>query len=307
MDTAPVGAGDALQAESILQDFLEVVGTLPHHLAVDAVVAGHDVVGTAPRDTRLKDGEVAGLHLAAAHTGGSAVESPLGDAVDAVVLGLGDDGIGAGNIPLLLTRNDGDGHFGGQVGVLTEGLLGAPPAGVAGYVQIGGQDLLVTQHAGLGGDAVSYFPHQLGIEGLGQSQGHGEDGGPTPSDTVESLTRKDGGDAQAGTLHQPLLHLVLDGGDRIDIVEVTDTKIPYVLVEFLGHEGIVGLHGAGTAVGQGIDVELHAAGDIDLTDLLLQGHAGEEVAGALLGGEGGVLIAFHKGIPFKVCAGQKSM
>ena len=73
VDTAPVGAGDTLQAEAILQHLPQVVRTLAHHLAVDAVVAGHDVVGTAPRDTRLKDGEVAGLHLAAAHTGGSAV------------------------------------------------------------------------------------------------------------------------------------------------------------------------------------------------------------------------------------------
>ena len=293
VDTAPVGAGDAPQSEALLQHLLEVVGTLPHHLAVDAVVAGHDVVGTAPRNTRLKDGEVAGLHLAAAHTGGGAVQASLGDAVDAVVLGLGDDGVGAGDVSLLLPRDDGHRHLGGQVGVLAEGLLGPSPAGIAGYIQIGGQDLLMSHGAGLGGDAVTHLSHQLGIKGLGQGQGHGEDGSTVPGDAVEGLTRKDGGDAQAGPLHQPLLHTVLDGGHRIDIVEVADAVVPHVLVELFGQEGVVGLHGAGIAVGQRVDVELHAAGDVDLADLLLQGHAGKKVFGALLGSEGGVLIIFH--------------
>ena len=58
--------------------------------------------------------------------------------MDAVVLGLGDDRIGAGEVSLLFAGYDGNGHLGGQVGVLAEGFLGAPPAGVAGDVQIGG-------------------------------------------------------------------------------------------------------------------------------------------------------------------------
>ena len=214
------------------------------------------------------------------------------------MLGLGDDGVGAGEIPLLLPRNDGHRHLGGQVGVLAEGLLGPSPAGVTGHVQIGGQDLLVAQGAGLGGDAVTHLSLQVGIKGLGQGQRHGEDGGPAPGDAVEGLTRKDGGDAQAGPLHQPLLHTVLDSGHRIDVVEVTDAVVPHVLVELLGQEGVVGLHGAGIAVGQRVDVELHAAGDIDLTDLLLQGHAGKKVFGALLWGKGGILIVFHGEYPF---------
>ena len=214
--------------------------------------------------------------------------------MDAVVLGLGDDGVGTGDIPLLLTRNDGHGHLGGQVGILTEGLLGAAPAGISGHIQVGCQNLLVTQNAGLGGDAVAHLPYQLGIKGLGQRQGNGENGGAVEGHTVEGLRREDGGDTQAGALHQALLHLIFDRGDGIDIVEIADTVVPYVLVEFFRHEDVVGLHRAGVAVRQGIHMNLHPSGDIDLTDLLLQRHTGEQITGALLGGESRILVVFHR-------------
>ena len=182
--------------------------------------------------------------------------------VDRVVLAHRDDVMGLDRL------RDLHPHDPGQVGVLGEVLEVAP--GDLGAVQAdaGPFEHVLAQGCGLRADQVAVLVGQLGVEPGGQRDRHGQ-----------RRRRRAGRAVAHADAHRPV-------GDP----EARDAQLVdgghVALDPDLGGEAVHLLLGGGLR-DQGVDVDrLHVA--VELLDLLLQGHGGDEQLGPLPGRKGGV-------------------
>ena len=267
----PVGAGVTLQPKSVLQNVFQIPLGAHKRISVHGVVADHHVIGAALPDARLEHRQIAAFHLPAACPGMGAVGTALRNAVDAIVLGLRHHRVGSGNIPLLLTPDDGCRHFGGKAGILTEGLLDPAPTGLSGHIQIRRQNLLHTQRPGLGANGPADPLRKLRVKGRAQIQGHGEDGSPEARDAVERLTGKDHRDAPAGRLHEVPLDLVEGSGGGIHVMNKSEAVGTKVGKQLLPIKVRIHLHGA-IVLGRRLGCVFHAPEHAGLRRLFRQAH-----------------------------------
>ena len=171
-DRAPVGAGNAAQSEPLFQNIGQVFVTGDHDLAVDAVVARHDVVRTRFADRRLEHRQVIRFDLAVAHTRRRTVEAALRHAVHDVMLRLRDNAVGTGDVVLLLAADQRDSKRFGQAGVLAQRFLRASPARFPRHVEVRRQNLVMTDGTRFLCDHVADQIQQFRIERLRPDERH---------------------------------------------------------------------------------------------------------------------------------------
>ena len=116
-----------------------------------------------------------------------------------------------------------DAQFGYEVGRFAVNFFVASPALVASYVEDGGVDVGVAQHAGFASGDESYLANQFTVPGMSQSQLGGEVGGAVAFHAAYAFVGKVYGDAETGIFHKEPLHLVqcpgvARGGPDVGIV-----------------------------------------------------------------------------------------
>ena len=133
--------------------------------AVHVAVGRHDAGHPRLADRRLEREELLVAHLARTQVRGRLVEPPLREPVTDHVLGGGDHALGQS---LALDSADvGATELGGQVGILTVGLLDAAPARIAGYVQDGRERLSRARREHAATEGRSHPLDQTGVPGRG--------------------------------------------------------------------------------------------------------------------------------------------
>ena len=192
-DGAPVGDDEAVKAPLVAQDIGEGVVVGGGGDAVDGVEAGHESGGTGI------DGGFVGwqpglAELVVAHVGGVVVAAGDGGTVGGVVLDADGDGVGLGEIVLLVAADPGLGDGGTEEGIFAGGLNDASPAGVAGDIDHGGEDPLYAIGAGLNRGSAGDGGDEGGVPTGGEGDGDGEDGALA----VDDVVAEDEGDVKAG-------------------------------------------------------------------------------------------------------------
>jgi hypothetical protein len=160
---------------------------------------------------------------------------------------------------------------GGEVGVLAVGLLDAPPAGVAGEVEIRREDLADARRARLGADCLRDLADERVVEGRAERDRLREDGAAGVADAMERLARHQERDAEARLLAEEALDRVEAPGRREVGVGV---RRPVAVA-------------AGFAR---VLVDVEAPHEAHLRDFLADGHAPEQILDALVDRCCGILV-----------------
>ncbi|GAB4005134.1 hypothetical protein GCM10029992_52080 [Glycomyces albus] len=103
---------------------------------------------------------------------------------------------GGDDAALLEAGDVGGADRSGQIGVLTDGLLGAAPAGVGDHVEDRGESLVDADLAHARPDAAGHLPHQVGVEGGAPGERRGEDRRAVGHETGQALLVDQGRDAE---------------------------------------------------------------------------------------------------------------
>ena len=182
--------------------------------------------------------------------------------VDGVMLGHRDHAV------LLDRPGHRHAHHPGEVGIFGEVLEVAPGDGGAVQANTGALEHVLAQRSGLVADDVAVLDGQVGIKTGGQSDGHRQRGGRRGRGAVahahpdRTVADPEPGNAQ--------------------FVDGLDVALDPDLRSQLFH-----LFGRRRLGGEGVDVDgFHGA--MQLGDLLLQGHGGDQPLGSLAWGQGGV-------------------
>ena len=116
---------------------------------------------------------------------------------------------GGGHLMVMLeASHHRDTQFGYKVGGFTVNFLVTSPALVASYVEDGGVDVGVAQHARFAPGDESYLANQFAVPGVSQSQLGGEVGGTVTLHATYAFVGKVYGDTETGIFYKETLHLV---------------------------------------------------------------------------------------------------
>ena len=286
LDALVIGDHDALESPLVAQHVGQHPAVGMGRNAADLVVGGHHHLGVGLLDRRT---ELRQIHLQQRPLGElcrTHVRAGFRHAVSRHVLQRCEDAIGAERQRVTLQaahlRNS---HPAGDVGILAERLLDPSPARIAPQIDDRGQEKLHASCARLARDHGIDPRDERGVPGAGERDGLGEAGGVPRHEAVQAFAVKESRDAEASVIHRVVLHRV-DEGDRL--WNVTED----VLQRVIGFQGdaVAGPGDLADAVGEHtarlrrievavgiLDRALALPDAGNLRDLLLQGHAGEEV------------------------------
>ncbi len=263
-DVVPVCHHHALEAPLVFQDFGQQPMVAGRRHTLDGLVARHE--GHGPGLHRALEGrqEVA-PQLTAREVRLRSVAPTLGLGIAGVVFGRGEDSRWVVQTLTLITADHRRCQFTDQVGVLAEGLAGAAPAQITRQAQDRGEGPVDAGGDHLGGRHPRHPFQQGGIPTTGQRQLGGEDGRALPErmpvDGVLADQQRNPQTVLGGQLHGLAGLLAPDMQDRpglagVDEGQVIGTRVP--------HD--------------------------QLADLLLQGHAAEQVGHAFFDAQGWVAV-----------------
>jgi hypothetical protein len=269
-----VGHHGAVETPAVAEHGGEQVGVRGGGYAVDLGVRVHHRTGAAVADRHLERQQVDVGELARADADGTEVAGPPGAGIAGEVLERGDH---AGRLQAAHVRGAHGRH---QVGVLADGLLGAPPAGIADHVQHRRETLVCPDLAHGRADRRAHPLDQVGVERGAPRQRRRVDGGPPGHESGEALLVRDRGNPEAAGLDDVALHpgehtgalgrLHRRGAERSgDLAESgADRLVP--VERPVGHVVLVRRE----VVAGGVRADPHA---VELGDLLLEGHPAQQV------------------------------
>jgi len=231
------------------------------------------------------------------------VAAAFASRVGAEVLERGDHA--AGEIVALQPAHVGAHHEPRQVRILGDALLDAAPARVADHVRHRRQRLMQAQRPHL---AANHGPHsldELGIPAGSIVQRRRKLRGPLRHQARERLLVGDGGDAEPRVLHQVTLELVQEAGAPFGLDRARaegPRELPHAVAQQLVHRLVMRGPAAAGPVLAGVFRWPQPDGE-ELRDLLLEGHAFEQVGNALVDGKTRITIGStaqvlaHQGLP----------
>ena len=299
-DADVVGHDQPVEAPLVAEHLGEEVARGVAGLVVDVVVGRHDGPGVRLLHRHLEREQEDVVQLAPAQVHRPVVARPLAPGVARVVLERREE------VPLLSLQaaDEAGAQDAHQVGVLAERLLGAAPAHVARDVEDRRQALVAAHAAGLAPDGLRRALDEVRVPGRAVGEGRREHRRAAGHQAHQALLVRHRGDPEPGLLAQELLQPVerADAGARLDAVAAERAgDLPEAVAEGLLDRrrvrapGEVVLARAVLAVlGEEEPQRVHLRG------LLLERHAGEEVARALLDGPAGFLVGKGHGEPPRV-------
>ncbi len=228
--------------------------------AVDGVERDHHPAGTGI-DGRPVRRQVILVHAHRAHVDHVVVAPALHRAIQGEVLDAGHDALRIAGVAALIATHHGSGNARDQVGVLAEALRGTPPAGITGDIDGRCEGHVEAVGTGFERRDPGAVLDGRDVPARRQTQADGKGGAMAVDDVVGEEHRNAQAAAQRRLLHGPVLraHHRVEGG--------ADAPGRHLLADALAR---------------------HVAADADqaqLTDLLFQGHAADQV-----GDEGGFVI-----------------
>ena len=201
-----VGYDVATESHFATQAGGEPVVAALHGDAVVIVVRTHYAQHASFPDDAFEGVDVYVLHFARRHLRVHACHAFAGAFVVTV---SGKVLAGGGHLVVVLqAAHHFDAQFGYEVGRFAVNFFVASPALVASYVEDGGVDVGVAQHAGFASGDESYLANQFTVPGMSQSQLGGEVGGAVAFHAAYAFVGKVYGDAETGIFHKEPLHLV---------------------------------------------------------------------------------------------------
>ncbi len=163
-------------------------------------------------------------------------------------------------------------HGGSQPGIFSIGFLHSAPADVAGQIHHRRKHLADAPRPGFGSGRGRHLGHQRGIPCRGKADGLRKDGGTRPRQAMDRFLKRDDGDAQPRMPNEVSL-------DDVDPLRIRRRR------RRRGHlqaENAMGMIGGGIR-----EIARH---HVELPELFLQRHAGQQVARARGGREPRIAI-----------------
>ena len=252
VDGGVVALDEAVEAPLLLEDLGLGLGVGAARHPVEGVERAHGGVG-AGVDRGLERRQVEVAQPLLGHVRGVVVAAAFGLPVGREVLDAGDHLVGCAVARALVALHPRGGHHRAHVGVLAVALGDPAPARLVRDVDHGAVDLLDPDGGGLPGAEPGVVVGHLRVEGARRRQRDREHGAVAVDGVVGEQDR----DVQPGLLHGDVLQMVdLHGVDQ---------------AEDAAHAGL------GVGVG-----DLPVGEQLDLLQLLPQGHPAQQVVHALL-------------------------
>ncbi len=271
-DAEVVGDDGSLEPPGVAQQpgQQRLVGRGRH--TVDVGVGVHDGAGAALAHGHLERRQQDVGPFAGAHGRGGEVAAGAGGGVADEVLEGGDDPGGL-QAPHVRGADGAD-----EVRVLADGLLHPSPAGVADHVEDGGEALVDADGPHVAADGGGHAAHHVRVEGGAPGQRHGVGRGAPGGEAGQALLVRDGGNAEAAGGGDA--GLGAHEGERAEGgVDGDGAEGPGELAQSGGDEDVE-VDGLLHVVLVGGDLAALVGGahphSVELGDLLLEGHRGDE-------------------------------
>ncbi len=203
VDGHVVGDDQPVEAPLVAQDARHQFVRAAARLAVHLVVGRHDRRQLRRAYGHLEGRQVDLAQLARHDARRRPVQPAVRRAIADEVLARRHDAIGP--ILALQPADVGRAHDGGEIGVLAKGLLGAPPARVAGNVEYGRQAVMHANRTHLFADDPRHRLDQLRLPRAGDADDLREVGGAVGQKAAATLVVDQRGDAQPRLFDQVLL------------------------------------------------------------------------------------------------------
>ncbi len=279
-----VGDDGAVEAPGVAQKLGEQTHVCRTRHPVEVGVGVHDRTHPALADRHLERRQQHIGHLTRSDRDGREVAPGTRGRVPHEVLERRDD---AGPFETLHVRGA---DRADEVRILADRLLHATPPGIAHDVQHGREALVDAHPAHVGADAARHLAHQVRVEARPPRERHRIRGRTPRGEAREALLVRDGGDAEAVRGDDPLLGALqgqraqgrVNGGGAERPGQLTQARRQQLVdVDVGGHLVLVG---GDLATGR---VRPHPD-SVQLPELLLERHLGDERLGPLGGGLAGV-------------------